>query len=355
MQKPRLGLVAYWKNYDRKLYLKAVQLADELGYESFWVPEAWGYDAMPLLTEMALHTKRIKLGTGIMNVYSRSPGLIAMGAATLHEVSEGRFLLGIGTSGARVVEGFHGRSFDKPLSQTREVIKVVRGLLQGESLERIGSDLHRYRPFKLATGGTHYRVPIYVAALKQKAIESVGELADGWMPAFWPFHQFGRGLEWLRTGATRAGRSLADLEVAPFTAAIPLGDRGRVMAKEIVSFYVGGMGDFYRELLSSLGFADDCERIARLYADKETRAQAKDAVPDAMIDAMTVSGDPLSCRSKLLSLSEVGVTQPLLGLPPGASWPALSAYLRVMAPNRSPSLLQLITSGAIRAATKVGF
>src|SRR3954471_24618703 len=104
MPKPRIGVVAYWKGYDRKTYLKAAQLADELGYESFWVPEAWGYDSFPLITEMALSTKRIKLCTGIVNVFSRSPGLLAMSAATLHEISDGRFMLCVGTSGARVIE-----------------------------------------------------------------------------------------------------------------------------------------------------------------------------------------------------------------------------------------------------------
>src|SRR3954451_9195047 len=103
MAKPRIGLVAYWKGYDRKIYLKAAQLADELGFESFWVPEAWGYDIFPLLTEMALCTKRIKLCTGIVNVYSRSPGLLAMSSATMQEISNGRFMLGIGTSGQRVI------------------------------------------------------------------------------------------------------------------------------------------------------------------------------------------------------------------------------------------------------------
>ncbi len=353
MQKLRLGLVAYWKGYDRKRYLKAVQLADELGYESFWVPEAWGYDAFSLLTEMALVTKRIKLCTGIVNVFSRSPGLLAMSAATLHEISEGRFVLGVGTSGARVIEGFHGRAFDKPLSQTRDVLRVVRGLLRGESLDKVGSEMHRYRPFTLATRGSNYNVPIYVAALRQKAIESVGELADGWMPAFWPFHQFDRGLNWLRTGAARVGRDAREIEIAPYTAAIPLGDRGREMAKDIVSFYVGGMGDFYRELLSNLGFGEDCDRITALYANKETRHKAKDAVPDAMIDAITISGDPLSCRNKLLGLSEVGVTQPLLGLPPSGPYASVAAYLHMMAPHRSPSLLQLMTSGALRVAEKL--
>src|SRR5947207_323568 len=111
----RIGLLAFWKNYDRKLYLRAAELADDLGYDSFWVPEGWGYDAIPLLTEMAVKTKRIRLGTGILNVYSRTPGLLAMTAATVDEISEGRFMLGIGPSGKNVIEGFHGRPFDKPL------------------------------------------------------------------------------------------------------------------------------------------------------------------------------------------------------------------------------------------------
>jgi alkanesulfonate monooxygenase SsuD/methylene tetrahydromethanopterin reductase-like flavin-dependent oxidoreductase (luciferase family) len=226
--------------------------------------------------------------------------------------------------------------------------------LRGESLDQVGAELTRYRPFKLETKHEHYRVPVYVAALKQKAIESVGELADGWMPAFWPHRDLGRGLEWLHTGARRVGRDPASLEVALLTAAIPLGKkRAMGVAKDILSFYIGGMGDFYRELLSGMGFADDCERIAVLYANKETRSQAKDAVPDALVEAMTAIGDPLECRTQLARLGEVGVTQPLLGLPAAASWPAIAAYLHAMAPHKSPSLLQLMTTGALRAANRV--
>src|SRR3954452_4652025 len=97
----RIGLVPFWKSYDRQLNLRAVQLADELGYDSFWLPEAWGYEVFSLLTEMATSTKQIRLGTGIINVFSRTPGLIAMHAATLDEISGGRFVLGIGTSGKK--------------------------------------------------------------------------------------------------------------------------------------------------------------------------------------------------------------------------------------------------------------
>src|SRR5205807_2109149 len=145
----RIGLVAFWKNYDRKLYLRAAQLADELGYDSFWLPEAWGYEIFSLLAEMAVQTKRIKLGTGIVNVFSRSPGLIAMSAATVDEISEGRFMLGIGTSGKRVIEGFHGRPFEKPLTQVRDVVKVTRTLLAGHRLGEGAAANAELRPFKL--------------------------------------------------------------------------------------------------------------------------------------------------------------------------------------------------------------
>ncbi|MCC6648478.1 MAG: LLM class flavin-dependent oxidoreductase [Polyangiaceae bacterium] len=353
MTKPRVGVVAYWKGYDRRMYLKAARLADELGYDSFWVPEAWGYDVFPLIAEMARDTRRIKLGTGIINVFSRSPGLIAMSAATLDEISGGRFLLGMGTSAHRVIEGFHGRPFDRPLTQVKDTIKVVRGLLRGDSLDQCGAELHRYRPFKLATRGPH-RVPIYIAALKQKAIEAVGELADGWMPAFWPYAELHRGLASLHEGARRAGRDPSSVDVALITAAIPMGRRGATkIAKEIISFYVGGMGDFYRELLSGLGFRDECARITELYANHATRAQAKDAVPDAMVEAMTVSGDPLECRARLATLGAHGVDTPLLGLPATQSWPATAAYLHAMAPGRLPSVAQVVATGVVRAADGV--
>ncbi|MFO0694074.1 MAG: LLM class flavin-dependent oxidoreductase [Polyangiales bacterium] len=354
MERPRTAVVAYWKGYDRKIYLKAAELADELGYDAFFVPEAWGYDVFPLIAEMANRTKRIKLGTGIVNVYSRSPGLLAMSSATIDEISEGRFILGIGPSGPRVIEGFHGRRFDKPLTQVKDVVKVVKTLLRGDSLETAGAELQHYRPFKLATKNPVHHVPIYVAALKPKAIESVGELADGWMPAFWPYRDLDMGLDSLRQGALKAGRDPSSLDVALITAAIPMGKKMAMgIAKDIISFYVGGMGDFYKELLSKLGFEKECEEIAELYRRPETRSKAKHAVPDAMVEAMAVSGDPLSCRAALLSMRQHGVTLPILGLPPSQSWPQVAAYLHAMAPGKTPSALQVLATGALRAADTV--
>ena len=331
----RIGLLAFWKNYDRKLYLRAAQLADDLGYDSFWVPEAWGYEISTLLTEMAIATKKIKLGTGILNVFSRSPGLIAMTAATVDEISEGRLILGIGTSGKNVIEGFHARKFDKPLTQTRDVIKIIRTLLAGGKLTDAHAEAAEYRPFKLEMKPLRTAIPIYVAALKPKAIESIGELADGWIPTFWPYERLQDGRKLIEAGAAKAGRDASQIVTAPFTTVLPLGhEAGVTMAKQIISFYLGGMGDYYVELLSGFGFADDCKRVVELYQDKNTRAQAAAAVPDKMIEALTISGDPKQCIDELRRRRSFGIDLPILNLPTNMPWEMIEMFIRGMAPQQ---------------------
>lgn len=329
---PPTGLLAFWRNYDRKTYLKAAVLADRLGYDSFWLPEVWGYEVFSLLTEIALKTKRIKIGTGIINVFSRSPALIAMQAATLDEISGGRFILGLGTSGKRVIEGLHGRDFTKPLTQMRDVIRVVRTMLEGRPLNEADTKLRTYRPFKLDFEPTRRRIPIYVAALKEKSITSIGEMADGWMPIFWPYERLEDGRAWIAQGAAKVGRDPNEIATAPFTTVIPIPGRGAsAKAREIISFYVGGMGEYYKELLSGFGYADECDEIARLYSDKKTRKMAPDAVTDDMIEALTISGDPLYCRREIARRRELGMEQPLINLPPGMGWPGLAAFITALA------------------------
>ena len=337
MTKPRIGLLAFWKDYDRKTYIKAAKLADKLGYEAFFLPEVWAYDAFSLLTEMAIHTKRIKLGTGIINVFSRSPATIAMHAATLDEISGGRFILGLGTSGKNVIEGLHGRPFVKPLTQTRDVIRVVRAMLDGTPLNEADTKLHDYRPFTLAMKPTRRRIPIYIAALKQKSITSIGEMADGWMPVFWPYDRLSDGRQWIAEGAAKSNRNPDDIVTAPFTMAIPLtGDMAAKKAKELIAFYVGGMGEYYKQLLTGFGYAEECDEIERLYKDKSTRSQAADAVTPQMIERLTVAGNPLHCARELRRRREHGLDFPLLTLPPGLPWPAIASFIIAMAPRRWP-------------------
>lgn len=334
--KPRLGLVSFWKNYDRKTNLRAVKLADALGYDSYWGAEAWGYDTTTLLAEMAVHTKRIKLGTGIMNVYSRSPALIAMQAATLQEISGGRFMLGIGTSGKNVIEGLHGIPFRRPLTQTKTVIQTVRTLHRGDRIdpEAMGNEL--LRPFKLeTTKAVDPEVPIFVAALKQKAITNIGEMADGWIPIFWPHDRFHIGREWISEGAAKAGRSPSEILTAPFTTVIPLpGKQATKQAAEIISFYIGGMGDYYHQLLTGFGYGAECDEIRARYQDKAHRHEAWKAVTPDMIDALTIAGDPIYCRRELRRRIENGMDYPLINLPPGRPWAELAAFIVALAPNR---------------------
>src|SRR5262249_8566150 len=151
-------------------------------------------------------------------------------------------------------------------------------------------------PFRLEMKPARPSVPIYVAALKQKAIESIGEMADGWIPTFWPYERLAEGRAWIAAGAARAGPDPGAIGPPPFTPPRPMGiEAGGMMAKQVIAFYIGGMGDYYIELLSRFGFADDCKKVAELYQHKETRAQAAAAVPNTMIEALTIAGDPVHC------------------------------------------------------------
>ena len=279
-----------------------------------------------------MNTKQIKLGTGIVNCFSRSPGLLAMNAATVDDISEGRLILGLGTSGQRVIEGFHARAFQKPLTQLRDVIRVTKTLLAGKKLTESGAKLHEYRPFDLAMSPVRADVPIYVAALKQKSITSIGELADGWIPTFWPYTELERGHAWIAEGAAKSGRDPSTIVTAPFTTVIPLGEAGIKEARQIVSFYIGGMGDYYKELLSGFGYADECKRVDELYKDRATRSQAADAVSDEMIEALTIAGDPKHCIEELARRREYGIDLPILNLPSNLPWEMLEMFIRTMAP-----------------------
>jgi alkanesulfonate monooxygenase SsuD/methylene tetrahydromethanopterin reductase-like flavin-dependent oxidoreductase (luciferase family) len=330
-------LVAFWKNYDRAIYLRAARLADELGYDSFWVPEAWGYEVFSLLTEIAVNTKRIRLGTGIINVFSRSAGLIGMSAATVDEISGGRLILGIGTSGKNVIEGFHGKSFDKPLTHVRDVIRVVRALFAGDRMNEADAELFSYRPFKLEMAPFRPDLPIFVAALRPKAVESVGELADGWIPTFWPYDRLEEGRRLIAAGAARASRDPATIVTAPFATVLPVGlEEGELIARRILAYYIGGMGEYYAELLTRFGFGEDCKRIAELYAEPVTRAQAALAVPQAMMESLMISGDPAYCIRELRRRRSFGMDLPILSLPNDMPWESVEGFIRAMAPRLQP-------------------
>jgi F420-dependent oxidoreductase-like protein len=329
----KLGIVPFWKNYNRTGVLRAAQLADDLGYDSIWIPEAWAYEQFQLLTEIAVHTKRIKLATGIANVFSRSPGLLAMSAATLDEISEGRVILGLGTSGKAVVEHFHGVPYYKPLTRLRDGVKIMRTLWRGERLSPTLTKLFEPRHFKLEMTPFRPDIPIYIASLQEKAIKEIGQIADGWLPTFWPYKQFKEGLAWVADGARAAGRDPAAIELAPFVACVPIDDRhmARSLVKPGVSFYIGGMGVYYYEMFCRFGFKANADQVRELYARGE-RKEAAAAVSDELMDAISICGPLDYCKEKLAEWHACGMGTGLLNLPQNVPTEMIEMFLRQLAP-----------------------
>jgi F420-dependent oxidoreductase-like protein len=303
------------RGFDRRELVECVRAADACGYDSFWMPEAWEHDAFVTLTELALLTERIHLGTGIINVFSRSPAVIAMSAATLDEMSGGRFRLGLGTSGARVIEDFHGVKFTKSVTRLKETIQIIRLLLKGERVDFNG-ECFELRRFKLGFKPLRSDVPVYVAALAPGSLRQVGKIADGWLPTHWPRERLGDGIAEIRAGAESLGHDASRIEIAPFVNLIVSGDaaRARDRARLPLAYYLGGMGDYYHASLSRLGFGAEADRVRDLWQAGRPR-DAMAAINDQMIDSVAICGTLEHCRAGLDEIPASGATLPIVPIP----------------------------------------
>lgn len=303
------------RGFDRREVIECVRVADTCGYDSFWMPEAWEREAFSTLAEIAARTQKIHLATGIINVFSRSPAVIAMGAATVDEISGGRFRLGLGTSGARVIEDFHGTPFDKPLTRLKETIQIIRLLLAGANVDFEG-ECFRLARFKLGFKPLRAEIPVYVAALAPKSLRLIGEIADGWMPTHWPRARLAEGIAEIKQRAESVRRDASHIEIAPFVNVVVSDDmkRARDVARLPLAYYIGGMGDFYHRSLSRLGFSIEATRVQKLWQSGR-RKSAIQSVTDEMVDAIAVCGHAEECRSRLDEMKTFGVTLPLVAIP----------------------------------------
>ena len=332
----RLGLLAGNPNFpgDWRETVEKVRLADQLGYDSVWMGETWGYDLVVQLTELALATERIKLGSGIFNVYSRSPGVIASTIATLDERTGGRMLLGLGSSGAYVVEHWHGVPFDRPLRRIREYVEIVDAILRREKLVYQGEVFRLERGFRLRFTPVREHVPVYIAAITPRSIRQTGEIADGVLPIYWPGHEYPALRRLLDEGAARAGRPAGGAAIAPYITCAVVADEAqrevaRRRAREPIAFYIGRMGRFYAEMLERYGFAEEVAAVRRGWEAGPRAAAA--AVSDALLDATAIVGTPEEVRARLDAWAALGVDQPLISMPPGSpdeAGPILEALLR---------------------------
>jgi F420-dependent oxidoreductase-like protein len=312
---------------DPRSAAKRAKELESAGIDMIWVAELYSFDAISILGYLAAHTERAELATGIMPLYSRTPALVAMTAAGLDAVSGGRFVLGLGSSGPQVIEGWHGVPFDKPLTRTREVIDICRLVWKRE---RVVYDGEAYtlplppeqgtglgKPLKIINHPVRADIPIFVASLGPKNVQMTAELADGWLPAF--FHPEKAGDVFgddIALGTKLRDPARAPLEiVAGGTVAIcdeetatKLRERGRPGT----ALYVGGMGakgrNYYNNVFRRYGYEQEAEQIQNLYLDGK-KDEAAALVPDEYLAATAMVGDEGYVRERIEAYRAAGVTR----------------------------------------------
>jgi len=324
---------------------------EQAGIDVVWVAEAWGFDSPTLMGYLAGRTTSVEIGSGIINVFSRTPAAIAQTAAGLDNVSGGRAILGLGASGPQVIEGFHGVAYDKPLSRIRDVIHVVRDVLRCEAPLRYdgasvsiplppGDGTGLGKPLKLINRPTRAAVPIYVASVTDKSVQMTAEIAEGWWPAM--FMPETADAVWggpLKAGLARRDAALGPMEIAcgPLALAIAEGDeRERLLdaARDPIALYVGGMGaagkNFYNDVFVRAGFADAAREIQRLYLSGK-KAEAAALVPRTALENMNLIGSPGFIRERIAAYAESGVT--MLNVTPISPDPDLLATVKSWLPG----------------------
>jgi F420-dependent oxidoreductase-like protein len=339
----KLGLhIGYWGLWmDAEEQLNAAKAAEALGYDSIWTAEAYGSDAATILAWIAGHTSRIKLGSDVFQIPGRTAAMTAMTAATIDQLSNGRMILGLGTSGPQVAEGWHGQRFGKQLQRTREYFDVVRLALSRERLIYKGETLELPLPdgpgkaLKLTIGPKQERIPLYLAAIGPNNTRLAGEIADGWLPSFFSPEHIGLFQPLLEQGAARSGRSLDGFQIAP-TVSVHISDdieSARDFMRPALALYIGGMGsreqNFYNTLIQQYGFEREASEIQDLYLDGK-REEACRAVPDALIDLVSLVGPRERVAERLAAFRQAGVAT-LIASPVAVSKEAQVMQMRVLA------------------------
>jgi F420-dependent oxidoreductase-like protein len=313
-------------NYAGDAKASAAQLREmeAVGLDMVWVAEAYSFDAVSVMGYLAASTDTVQIASGILPIYTRTPTLLAMTAASLDSLSNGRCVLGLGASGPQVIEGFHGLPYDRPLGRTREIIEICRQVWKRERVVHDGTSYHiplpegqgtgLGKPLKLINHPLREDIPIYVASLGPKNVEMTAEVANGWMPLFY-LPEKAKDV-WgadLAAGASKRSADLPPLEVVAGSL-LAIGDgaeKMREFARPMMALYVGGMGakgkNFYNDLVCRYGYEKEAEQIQDLYlAGKKDEAAA--LIPDELLEKTTLCGPEGYVKERLAAFEESGTT-----------------------------------------------
>ena len=314
----KLGLMlGYWGAQPPENQVEQAIEAEKLGFDSVWSAEAWGSDAFTPLAWIGAHTKKIKLGTAVVQLSARTPTATAMAALTLDHLSKGRVILGLGVSGPQVVEGWYGQPFSKPLARTREYISICRKVFARE--EPVTNDGPHYplpykgegswglgKPLRSITHPLRADLPIYMGAEGPKNVALAAEIADGWLPLYYsPYRQ--------EVYAESLKNAKPDFQI---TQLVPVNINDDVQqalmpVKAMLGFYIGGMGakkrNFHMELMSRMGFEAEAHEIQKLFLEGK-RNEAVAMVPDQFADEISLSGPVDRIRDRLQAWQQTPVT-----------------------------------------------
>ncbi len=331
MTSPRRGVALTPMETRREVIVRTAVLADELGYEIFALPEGWGLDSTPVLTQIALGTRRIQVASGVLSVWGRTPATLAMTAATLDQVSGGRYVLGLGAGTKALVEGFHDTAFEHPAAKLRDVVTRVRALLAG-----LPAQLYHAadaRPLRLGLPPAP-EVPIWVAALGCHTIRVAAELGDGWFPALVARDRlpgWAAQLSRLREAAVPGARALT-VAVGPITAVDENAGTAHDIAASCTAWYLGAMGEVYARSVSDQGYGAEVRAI--IAANPRPSPRRGTVPPDAQVvlDQLAAYGTCDQVREQLEPWDHAADIVMIL-LPPGMPWHNIEATLRAAAPT----------------------
>ena len=305
--------------------IDAVVLADQLGYHACYsADEIYHKDMWLLFAAAARQTERIRFGPCVSPIYLRDPTYVAQLAATLDELSGGRVVLGLGTSGDRVIEHWHGEKFSKPIQRTKEYVEIINMIVSGEKLLYDGQIFKLQRGFRLLFEPPRKHIPIYVASISPKSMQSLATVADGWMPIYWPKSRFMDGKKQIAEAAKAAGRPGDAVEcVASLTVVInPDEEKAKFQAAGPISWYVTNMGDFYHEMLTRNGFGEEVAAMRKVGETHKpppfgTNPELVAAMGDRMLEETAIWGDLETVAAGIEERRQLGVDLPSISMPQG--------------------------------------
>ncbi len=287
--------------------LECAQKLSKFQPDTIWIPETWGMENFSMLSAVSQKVQVSKIGSSIINIYSRSPALLAMGAATIDTLSEGRLVLGLGASSKPIVENFHGSNFQNPISRMEEYVKIIRLVLSGKKINFDGR-FFKLRDFSLLIKPRRSTIPIYLAAVNKKMVDLTWKVSDGVIFYLRPLNELKTTIQKMQS------KKKIDVSCQLITCISENSEEAREKAKKTLAFYVS-VGEIYRNFLANNGFARETQDIYSEY-QKSGLESNHQFVTEKMLDSLTVCGNAQECKNQIKRFSDTGLDLPILQFNP---------------------------------------